>query len=202
MGWSRFYKMGGESNGHRLSSDCPFQKTSSRLVSFRSLVGLMVAMLFCMAVSCKVSYKFNGSSIDYTKIKTISISDFPNRAPLVYATLSSEFSENLKDEFSSKTSLKMVDSDGDLQISGEISGYNVVSSGINSSGTAAESRLLMSVRVRFVNKVNTQENFDKTFSAYQVFSNEYTIDQVQAELNEQLMDDIINQIFNATVANW
>ncbi len=170
-----------------------------RAKGFYSL--LVLCLLLCVA-SCRISYKFNGSSIDYTKIKTISIEDFPNHAPLVYATLSSDFSEGLKDEFSSKTSLKMVEMDGDLQLSGEISGYNVISSGVNSAGQAAESRLQMTVRVKFVNKVNTTESFDKTFSAYQMFSNEYTIDQVQAELNEQLMDDIINQIFNATVANW
>lgn len=169
---------------------------------FSCVMSCVAMLLICGIVSCKISYKFNGSSIDYTKIKTISLADFPNRAPLVYATLASEFSEGLKDEYSSKTALKMVESDGDLQVSGAITGYNVISSGVNSSGTAAESRLQMTVQVKFVNKVNSSENFDRSFSAYQVFSNEYTIDQVQAELNEQLMDDIINQIFNATVANW
>ncbi len=170
--------------------------------NIRNLFPFICVALLIAATSCRISYKFNGSSIDYTKIKTISIQDFPNRAPLVYATLASDFTENLRDEFSSKTSLKMVEQDGDLQISGEITGYNVISSGVDASGQAAESRLQMSVHVKFVNKVNTTESFEKTFSAYQVFSNEYTIDQVQAELNEQLMDDIINQIFNATVANW
>lgn len=168
----------------------------------RSLFSFLCVALLIVVTSCRISYKFNGSSIDYTKIKTISIQDFPNRAPLVYATLAADFTENLRDEFSSKTSLKLVEQDGDLQLSGEISGYNVISSGVDASGQAAESRLQMSVHVKFVNKVNTSESFERTFSAYQVFSNEYTIDQVQAELNEQLMDDIINQIFNATVANW
>ncbi|MCQ2209524.1 MAG: LPS assembly lipoprotein LptE [Paludibacteraceae bacterium] len=167
-----------------------------------SFAFLCATFLIMIVASCRISYKFNGSSIDYTKIKTISIQDFPNRAPLVYPTLATDFTENLRDEFSSKTSLKMVDMDGDLQISGEISGYNVISSGVDASGEASESRLQMSVRVKFVNKVNSSEDFEKTFSAYEVFSNQYTIDQVQAELNEQLMDDIINQIFNATVANW
>jgi hypothetical protein len=162
--------------------------------SFVTLLGVFV--------SCKISYKFNGSSIDYSVVKTINIEEFPNRAPLVYASLSSDFTEKLKDEFSSKTALRFVEHDGDLQISGEISGYNVVSSGVNSSGEAMDSRLQMSVSVRFVNKVNSTESFERTFSSYQTFSNEYTIDQVQGELNEQLIEDIVSQIFNATVANW
>ncbi len=152
--------------------------------------------------SCKISYKFNGSSIDYTKVKTISITDIPNRAPLVYASLSSDFTEQLRDEFSQKTSLQFVESNGDLQISGAIVGYNVISSGVNADGDAMDSRLQMSVNISFVNKVNPTEDFERTFSSYQVFSNTYTIDQVQAELNEELIDDIISQIFNATVANW
>ena len=158
--------------------------------------------LLSVFVSCKISYKFNGSSIDYSVVKTITIEEFPNRAPLVYASLSSDFTETMKDEFSSKTALRFVEHDGDLQISGEISGYNVVSSGVNSSGEAMDSRLQMSVSVRFVNKVNSSESFERTFSSYQTFSNEYTIDQVQGELNEQLIEDIVSQIFNATVANW
>lgn len=175
-----------------------------KLPSVKNGLSLVIVMLslFVGVTSCRISYKFNGSSIDYTKIKTISISDFPNRAPLVYATLSSEFSEGLRDEFSSKTSLQLVEMDGDLQLSGAIVGYNVISSGVNSTGQAAESRLQIVVNVKFVNKVNPSESFEKSFSAYEVFSNDYTIDQVQAELNEQLMDDIIDQIFNATVANW
>lgn len=162
----------------------------------------MFASLLGVLASCKISYKFNGSSIDYTVIKTISIEEFPNRAPLVYASLSSDFTEKLKDEFSSKTALVFVDHDGDLQISGSISGYNVSSSGVNSAGEAVDSRLQMSVSVHFVNKVNSSESFERTFSSYQTFSNQYTIDQVQGELNGVLIEDIVSQIFNATVANW
>lgn len=168
----------------------------------KNIASLTLLMVLITITSCKISYKFNGSSIDYTKVKTISIADIPNRAPLVYASLSSDFTEQLRDEFSQKTSLQFVESNGDLQITGAITGYNVISSGINSSGDAMDSRLQMNVSISFVNKVNPTEDFDKTFSSYQVFSNNYTIDQVQAELNEQLIDDIISQIFNATVANW
>lgn len=163
---------------------------------------LTLVVSFCLLASCKISYKFNGSSIDYTVVKTITIEEFPNRAPLVYASLSSDFTEKLKDEFSSKTALVAVENDGDLQITGYISGYNVVSSGVNSSGEAVDSRLQMSVSVRFVNKANPSESFERSFSSYQTFSNEYTIDEVQGELNETLIEDIVSQIFNATVANW
>lgn len=169
----------------------------------RKIFACLISMVLLGAlVSCRISYKFNGSSIDYAVIKTITIEEFPNRAPLVYASLAPEFNEKLKDEFSSKTALQFVEHDGDLQITGEIRGYNVVSSGVNSSGEAVDSRLQMSVFVRFVNKKNSSENFERTFSTYQTFSNQYTIDDVQGELNGLLIEDIVSQIFNATVANW
>lgn len=169
----------------------------------RKIVAFLTSLsLLCALVSCRISYKFNGSSIDYAVIKTINIEEFPNRAPLVYASLASDFTEKLKDEFSSKTALRFVEHDGDLSITGEIRGYNVVSSGVNSAGEAMDSRLQMSVFVRFVNKKNSSESFERTFSTYQTFSNQYTIDDVQADLNGQLIEDIVSQIFNATVANW
>ncbi len=168
----------------------------------KNFLRLVLVAGLCILASCKISYKFNGSSIDYTVVKTITIEEFPNRAPLVVASLSSDFTEKLKDEFSSKTSLVAVEHDGDLQITGYINGYNVVSSGVNSSGEAVDSRLQMSVSVRFVNKANPSENFERSFSSYQTFSNQYTIDEVQGELNETLIEDIVSQIFNATVANW
>lgn len=169
----------------------------------RKIVAFLTSLsLLCALVSCRISYKFNGSSIDYAVIKTINIEEFPNRAPLVYASLASDFTEKLKDEFSSKTALRFVEHDGDLSITGEIRGYNVVSSGVNSAGEAMDSRLQMSVFVRFVNKKNSSESFERTFSSYQTFSNQYTIDDVQADLNGQLIEDIVSQIFNATVANW
>ncbi len=152
--------------------------------------------------SCLVSYKLNGSSIDYTKIKTISIAEFPNQAPLVYPTLSAEFTEALRDEYSQKTRLTFVPNDGDLQIEGAIVGYDISSMSVSTSGESMDTKLQMTVSVRFTNKVNPSESFEERFSAYQVFSNASTINQVQDELNRLIMDDIINQIFNRTVANW
>ena len=43
------------------------------------------------------------SSIDYTKVKTISIAEFPNRPEYVYAPLATEFNQKLKDMFIQQT---------------------------------------------------------------------------------------------------
>ncbi|MBQ4036444.1 MAG: LptE family protein [Paludibacteraceae bacterium] len=162
----------------------------------------IVVLLFIGLSSCMVSYKFNGTSIDYTKIKTISVTDFPNQASLVYPSLAPNFNEKLKDEYSSKTRLKLVPRDGDLQVSGEIVNYELIQIGVNTAGTSTKTKLQITLNVRFVNKQNPSENFEQRFSSYQEFSNEQTINQVQDELNEQIIEDLVNQIFNRTVANW
>ncbi|MBP3716223.1 MAG: LptE family protein [Paludibacteraceae bacterium] len=161
-----------------------------------------VVLLFVGLSSCMVSYKFNGTSIDYTKIKTISVADFPNQASLVYPSLAPNFNEKLKDEYSSKTRLKLVPREGDLQVSGEIVNYELIQIGVNAAGTSTKTKLQITLNVRFVNKQNPSESFEQRFSSYQEFSNEQTINQVQDELNEQIIEDLVNQIFNRTVANW
>ncbi|MDR1730236.1 MAG: LPS assembly lipoprotein LptE [Prevotellaceae bacterium] len=152
--------------------------------------------------SCLVSYKFNGSTIDYTKIKTITVIDFPNHAALVYPPLATNFSEALKDQFSQKTRLVFVPRNGDLQIEGEIVGYDLAQMAVSAAGESMETRLQITVNVRFTNAVNPSENFEERFTAFQTFSNTQTINQVQDELNEIIVDELISMIFNRSVANW
>ncbi|MEE1177972.1 MAG: LPS assembly lipoprotein LptE, partial [Paludibacteraceae bacterium] len=75
-------------------------------------------------------------------------------------------------------------------------------SAINSSGSSTMTRLTVVVKVVFVNRSNSSENFERNFSSYQEFSNTQTINQVQEELCETIINELIDQIFNATVANW
>jgi len=149
-----------------------------------------------------VSYKFNGSSIDYTKIRTITITDFPNRAMLVYPPLATNFTEALKDRFSQRTRLVSVPRNGDLQIEGEIVGYDLIQAAVSAAGQSMDTKLQITVNVRFTNTVNSSESFEERFSAFQVFSNTLTINQVQDELNRLIIDELIDVIFNRTVANW
>ncbi len=162
---------------------------------------LFLSSLFGLS-SCLVSYKFNGSTIDYTKIKTITVIDFPNHAALVYPPLATNFSESLKDQFSQKTRLVFVPRNGDLQIEGEIVGYDLSQMAVSATGQSMETRLQITVNVRFTNTVNPSENFEERFTAFQTFSNTQTINQVQDELNELIVDELISMIFNRSVANW
>jgi len=165
--------------------------------------------LFCIALltvllstACSISYKFNGASIDYNTTKSISIKDFPNQALLVYPPLSQTFSEELRDIYTRQTRLKVLKSGGDLQIEGEITGYELTPMAPKSDGYASETKLTMTVKVRFANTHNEKEDFEQTFSAYQTFSSTQMLEDVQDSLLEEIIKEITESIFNKTVANW
>ena len=78
-----------------------------------------------LASSCSISYKFNGASIDYSKVRSIAVVDFTNQATLVYPPMVTSFNEALKDAYTKQTRLALLKRNGDLQLEGEITGYTL-----------------------------------------------------------------------------
>ena len=159
-------------------------------------------LIILLLSSCTISYKFNGASINYNLIKTISVSDFPIRAALVSPPLSEVFTNSLKDAYTQQTALQMVDVNGDLQVEGEITGYDLSPQAVGTDAYATMTRLTITVKVRFTNTKEPQYDFDRTFSAYQDFSSTQMLTDVQDGLIETITDELVDLIFNATVANW
>lgn len=160
-------------------------------------------LVSCVLVACTVSYKFNGSSINYDKVKTISFENFPNRsAAFVWGPMESMFNVALQDKFMQQTRLKKVRQGGDLELSGEITNYDAYNKGIGSDGYSTMAELRMTVNVRFVNNTNHTEDFEQQFSASREYNASQQLSAVQEEYVSQMIDEIVEQIFNATVANW
>ncbi len=159
-------------------------------------------MMSAVLAACSISYKFNGASIDYTKIKTISIKDFPNQAPLVYPPLSQEFTEALKDIYVRQTRLQMVSDNGDLDLEGEITGYELTPMAVKEDAWSSQTKLTISIRVRYTNRANPDEDFEQSFSAYREFDATRMLQDVQEELCTEIIEELTDQIYNATVANW
>ena len=166
-------------------------------------VGTML-MLMVLMTACSISYKFNGSSIDYTKVSTISFETFPNRSVgFVWGPMESMFNTALQDIYSQQTRLQMVRRSGDLELSGEITNYDAYNKGVGADGYSTMAALRMTVRVTFTNRSNPQENFEsRQFSASREYDSTQQLASVQDELVNQMIKDIVDQIFNATVANW
>lgn len=169
-----------------------------KVVLFATLAGIV-----CLVNSCKISLGLAPiSSIDYSKVKTISIAEFPNRAEFVYAPMTTEFNQKLKDMFIQQTRLQLVNSNGDLEIDGEITGYNQYNESVAADGYSSKVKLTMTVNVRYVNNTNHEEDFEQQFSAFQTYDSSLLLTAVQDDLISKMIKDITEQIFNSTVANW
>lgn len=178
------------------------QSGNKQLMRINHIKTALLTVMMLLLVSCSVSYKFNGASIDYTKTKTIQIADFPIRSSYVWAPMASIFNNQLKDVFANHTRLIQVKRNGDMKIEGEITQYSQRNKAVTAEGTSAQAELSMTVNVRFTNNANHSEDFEKQFTATSTFETTQSLNSVQEELVTQTVEDITDQIFNATVANW
>lgn len=163
---------------------------------------LTMAVITISMVSCSVSYKFNSASIDYTKIKSIQIADFPIRSSYVWGPMGPMFNNQLKDQFASHTKLLQVKRNGDLKIEGEITRYEQRNKSVSAEGASAQVELSMTVNVRFTNNKKHDDDFEQQFTAQRTFDSTLQLTSVQEGLVQEMVKDIVDQIFNATVANW
>ncbi len=171
------------------------ESTNSRLTLLPIILSLLLS-------ACAISYKFNGASIDYTTTKTIQIDNFPIRSAYVWAPMQSIFQNRLTDIYASQTKLRQVKKNGDLQLAGEIVAFDQFNKGISSDGYSSQVQLKMTVNVRFVNNKKHTDDFERQFSATSEYDASQQLNAVQEELVTQMVKDITDQIFNATVANW
>ncbi|MBQ9077578.1 MAG: LptE family protein [Muribaculaceae bacterium] len=152
--------------------------------------------------SCRISYKLNGAALDYTIYHTIHVSEFPIRAALVYPPLQQTFENELLDYITRNTRLRTVDGTADLQMEGEITGYNLTPQAVTEDAYASKTRLTISVRVKYIDNKQEGKDVDQTFSAYRDFDSSQMLTDVQDELCSQISKELVDLIYNATLGNW
>jgi len=158
-------------------------------------------VLLTLLTACSISYKFTGTSINYDLIKSIQIDKLVNRAPYGWAPMEAMLNNKLQDVYANQTRLKLVKRVGDLHIAGEIVSYDQFNKGISADGYASQVQLRMTVNIRFENS-KTNERWEKQFSATSQYDSNQQLTAVQERLVTEMIKDICDQIFNATVADW
>lgn len=146
-------------------------------------------------------YSFSGASIPEAA-KTFSVAYFPNNAPMVSPTLSTMITESLKDKFSRQTKLQLVEEGGDFAFEGEITGYSSTTASVSSDNYAQMNRLTITVRVEFTNVVEPQNSFTQSFSQFADYDSQQLLTDIQSELDQQIVDQLVTDIFMAAAANW
>jgi hypothetical protein len=168
-----------------------------------SFAGVVAAVLIALPMlqSCGI-YSFTGTSIQ-PDVKTVTINYFEYLAPKVNPSLSNDITQALQEKFIKLTKLELVVIDGDLEIVGSVTGYDVKATAITANESAAMNRLTVNVKINFINRKYPEEDFEnKSFSAYADFDATQSLDAVEASLCEEIIEKLCEDMFNATVANW
>ena len=165
----------------------------------RKFVSILAGLL--LMVSCGI-YSFTGTSIQ-ADVKTITIPYVEYKALRVNPSLSGDLTEALQEKFRKLTRLEQVDVDGDLELVCEVTGYDVSATAVTADEQAAQSRLTVTVKIDFSNKKYPADDVtNTTFSAYEDFDATLALDAVEGELCVTIIEKLVEDIFNATVAQW
>ena len=154
-----------------------------------------------LTIACSISYSFTGTNINYDVIKTIQIDKIANRAPYGWAPMEAMFNNQLQDKYANSTRLRLVKKNGDLQVAGEITAYDQFNKAVSADGYSSQVQLKLTVNIRFRNSKMNQQ-WEKQFSATTQYDARQSLATVQEGLVNEMIDDIVDQIFNATVADW
>lgn len=188
--------------GETQSRENRFERLSNFYQGHIVLYTTLFLFLALLLPACSISYKFNGANINYQTTHSIAIADFPNNAAMVNPTLSNNLTESIRDIYQRQTRLQILRKGGDLELEGEIIGYEISQGAISTDSYASESKLTISVTVHYTNNINPEESFDKTYSAYQTFDASRLLTDVQDELCSVIIKEIAENIYNDTVAKW
>lgn len=166
-----------------------------------SVKKVLVSLIIITTLIGCGAYSFTGGNTG--DAKTIQIDFFPNQAPLVEPVLTQRFTNDLQDLFTRQTNLTLTNSNGDLYFSGEITGFRVTPMSGTAEQTAAQNRLTVTVNVRFVNKLEEKDDFEKSFSFYSDFAaNAQLTGSILESALDEIVERITQDIFNASVAKW
>lgn len=161
---------------------------------------MLAAIVPLLLTACGI-YSFSGTSID-SDVKTITIPYVEYRALRVNPSLSNDLTEALKEKYRKLTRLVEVEEDGDLEVVCEVTGYDSKATAITANEVAAQNRLTVTVKCTFTNHKHPEDDLEKSFSAYADYDSTQSLDSVEGELCTEIIDKIVEDIFNATVAQW
>lgn len=165
------------------------------------LIKIVSISLLLLSLNGCGFYSFTGASIS-PDVKSISIIQFPNNAPLVQPTLSQTFTLALRDKFAAQTNLNVVKNNGDLNIEGEITDYSVQAIAVQANQQAALNRLTITIKVRFTNTKNEKQDFETSFSRYRDYDSQKNLSSIENDLIDQINKELVDDVFNKAVVNW
>jgi hypothetical protein len=169
--------------------------------SGKSKVGLILFILHtALYTSCGI-YSFKGATLS-PDIKSVTIVNFTMSTAGGPANMALQFNEKMKEYYQRNTSLALLPSNGDMQLEGTITGYEVTPTAPTANDQAAFNRLTITIQVKFTNNKDEEKNFDQSFSFFKDFPQSQTLSQVESRLIPTILDQIVQDIFNKSAGDW
>lgn len=170
---------------------------------FKKLLFIFLVALTIGSISpsCSIKYSFTGANLS-PEVKTFTVYYFPNRARLINPMLSQTFTEKLRDKIQRQTPLNELSENGDIEFEGQITGYDFRPMSIQKDDLSAQTRLTVSLKLKYTNHKVPEDDFEQTFTAYEDFDSNQDVSMVEDDLIAEIIDKLCEDIFNATIANW
>jgi hypothetical protein len=166
----------------------------------RFLVVLFILNSSFLISSCGI-YSFTGTSLS-PDIKTFTIVNFNMGTAGGPSDLPQKLTEQLKEYFQKNTSLTLQQNGGDLLLEGTITGYDVLAAAPTANDQAGLNRLNVTIQVRFTNAKDETKNFDQSFTYFADFPQDQTLNQNESRLLPTIQENLVQQIFNKSAADW
>jgi hypothetical protein len=167
----------------------------------RNIFAIMSSAALALLLNGCGIYTFSGTSIQ-SDVHTITIDYVEYKALRVNPSLAGDLTDALKEKYRKMTKLEQVDMDGDMEVACSITGYDTRAMAVTADEVAAKNRLTVTVKCDFTNRKYPEDDFSKSFSAYADYDSTNSLDAVESSLCEEIIDQLVEDILNATVANW
>jgi len=172
------------------------QKMKRRIPPSGILALIWLGLAF---MGCKIS--LSGISIPESA-RSVSVENFENQAAQTNPAFPQQITEELRQRFLSQTRLQVINSNGDLGFSGVVTQYHTQSLALTGKETSALTRLNISIKVKFDNRLNPEKNFEKTFSRFADFQANQPLSAVESALLQEISEQLVQDIFNEAFLDW
>jgi hypothetical protein len=167
---------------------------------YRQLINSFLLLGVLLGIQGTCRYSMRDVSIP-AEVKTVRVFFIENKARYINPQLSPRLTDKLRQKIVNQTRLSQTNNEADYEISGYISDYSVSTSGI-SQQQVASNNLNVTVHIVFKNRLDEKANFEADITRNFPFSASKSLSQAESELNEQLINNLTDEIFNRIFSNW
>ncbi len=160
---------------------------------------ILFLTMFCFG--CTVSYKFTDVSVD-PNLKTFKVMYFENKARYVNAQLTPKITDKLRQKIINQTKLNNTTGEADIEISGTVNDYSISTSGVGNGSTASSNRLNVGLVVTIKNNKDPNKTIEENVTRSFDFPAGFSLSQAEAKLNEDIVKNVVDEIFNKLFSKW